>query len=43
VPNTFEPNVQLGIKFFPLKHFGLCAEIGYVSGALGLIGVAVKF
>jgi outer membrane protein W len=43
VPNTFEPNVQLGIKYFPLEHFGFCAEIGYVGGALGLIGIAAKF
>lgn len=42
-PNTFEPNAQLGIKYFPLKRFGVCAEIGYVGGALGLIGITTKF
>lgn len=43
VPNTFEPNAQLGIKYFPVKHFGICAEVGYIGGALGLIGIAAKF
>ena len=43
VPNTFEPNVQAGIKYFPVKHWGLCAELGYIGGAFGLLGIVGSF
>ncbi|MBS1742416.1 MAG: outer membrane beta-barrel protein [Bacteroidetes bacterium] len=43
VPNTFEPNGQLGIKYFPFQHWGICAELGYIGGAFGLVGITGSF
>ncbi len=43
VPSTIDFSGQLGIKYFPTKHFGICAEVGYITGAIALIGITGRF
>jgi outer membrane protein W len=43
IPGAFGFNGQLGAKYFFSTNFGIFAEVGYVAGGIGQVGVALKF
>ena len=43
VPSTFDYSGQLGVKYFPWRHFGFYAEAGYVGGSFVQAGITAKF
>ncbi|MEO8771750.1 MAG: outer membrane beta-barrel protein [Ferruginibacter sp.] len=43
IPSTLDFSAQLGLKYFPVKHFGVYMEAGYVGGAILHVGVTSKF
>ncbi len=43
IPGSFGFNGQLGAKYYITDQFGLFAEVGYVVGGIGQIGVNFKF
>lgn len=42
-PSTLDFSGQVGIKYFPIPHFGLYAEAGYVGGAIVHVGLTGRF
>lgn len=43
VPNTVDFSFQLGFKYFFNNQFAINGEAGYISGAVGLVGLSAKF
>jgi opacity protein-like surface antigen len=43
VPGVIALSAQLGARYYLTEYLGLNAEIGFVAGAIGQVGVAVKF
>lgn len=43
IPSALGLSAQVGVKYYPVPKLGAYAEIGYVGGSVGQLGVAVKF
>jgi opacity protein-like surface antigen len=43
IPGAFGFNGQLGAKYYFAPSFGIFAEVGYVAGGFGQVGITAKF